>query len=139
MLTRGSFWSVGSSSNGRRWWQSLIARSDHSPYLIRSDGHDPSHLDDAWTHLARPISIKSRSPSDGQDDSQKNSTIAVRSNRDRGAIELRSWIFHHGIISMIIGRHPVENQDHDRGPIAARSLPDCGPFRSEIQAYSPRI
>ena len=139
MLTRGSCWSVGSSSNGRRWWQSLIARSDRPSYLIRSDGHHPSHLGDAWTHLERPISIKSRSPSDGQDDSLKNSTIAVRSNRDRDAIEPRSWIFHHGISSTIIGRHPVENQDHDRGPIVARSWPDRGPFRSEIQAYSPRI
>ena len=58
--------------------------------------------------------------------SWKNSTIAVRSRRDRGHNQPRSRLFHHGIISMIIKRRPVENQDHDRGPIAARSWPDRG-------------
>ena len=38
--TCGSFRSVGSSSNRRRSWRSLIARSDRPPYLIRSDGSD---------------------------------------------------------------------------------------------------
>ena len=37
--------------------------------------------------------------SDGYEDTWKNSTIAVRSNRDRGAIEPRSWKFRRGITS----------------------------------------
>ena len=37
--------------------------------------------------------------SDGYEDTLKNSTITVRSNRDRGAIELRSWKFQRGIAS----------------------------------------
>ena len=44
-----------------------------------------------------------RSSSDGPEDSWKNSTIAVRSNRDRGAIEPRSWSVRCGINSMIVG------------------------------------
>ena len=54
--------------------------------------------------------------------------IALRSRRDRGKNQPRSWLFHHRIISTIIKRRPVENQDHDRGPIKARTWPDCGSF-----------
>ena len=100
----------------------------------RSDGHHPSHLGDTWTHLERPISIKLRSPSDGQDDSRKNSTIAVRSNRDRGAIEPRSLMFHHGIISTTIKQRLLENQDHDRGSIVARLRRDRGPIVGLFEA-----
>ena len=80
---RGAFCSVGSSSNGRRSWRGLIARSGPSnlPDLHRtaaifrdwrrcaiarssSDSQDAlrssSHLGDAWTSLERPISIRSR-------------------------------------------------------------------------------
>ena len=42
--------------------------------------------------------------SDGVGDAWKNTTIAVRSNRDRGAIEPRSWILPHGIYPTIIER-----------------------------------
>ena len=47
-----------------------------------------------------------------------------RSRRDRGHNQSRSRLFHHGIIPTIIKRRPMENQDHDRGPIAAQSWPD---------------
>ena len=40
-----------------------------------------------------------------------------RSRRDRGQNQPQSRLFHHGIISTIIKRRLVENQDHDRGPI----------------------
>ena len=41
--------------------------------------------------------------SDDPEASWKNSTIAVRSNRDRGAIESRSWSVRCGINSTIVG------------------------------------
>ena len=94
-----------------------------------------SHLGDAWTSLERLIFIKSRAPSDGQDNSQKNSTIAARSNRNRGAIEHRSWIFCHGIISTSIKWHSMRIEIKiysrswpDRGAIVAPSRRDHGPI-----------
>ena len=42
-------------------------------------------------------------PSNGYEVSRKNSTIAVRSNRDRGVIEPQSWLLHSGINAMIHG------------------------------------
>ena len=42
--------------------------------------------------------------SDGVGDAWKNTTIAVRSNRNRGAIEPQSWILPHGIYPTIIER-----------------------------------
>ena len=56
-----------------------------------------SHLGDAWTSLERPISIKSRIPSNGGEDSWKKLTIVARSNRDRSAIEPRSRLLQCGI------------------------------------------
>ena len=76
-------------------------RSRSYAISIRGTRTSP-HLGDAWTSLECPISIKSRAPLDGQDNLRKNSTIAVRSNGDRGAIEPRSWIFRRGIISTSI-------------------------------------
>ena len=108
-----------------------------------SDGQDAlwpaSHVGDAWTSLERPISIKSRAPLDGQDDSLKNSTIAVQSNRDHGAIEPRSWIFRRGITTTISnGIHwriniKINSQSWpDRGAIKARSWCDRGPFEARL-------
>ena len=108
-----------------------------------SDGQDAlrpaSHLGDAWTTLERPISIKSQAPSDGQDDSRKNSTIAVRSNRNRGAIEPRSWIFRRGITSTISNsihwRINIKINSRswpDHGAIEARSWCDHGPFEARL-------
>ena len=42
-------------------------------------------------------------PSNGYEDSRKNSTIAIRLNRDRGVIEPPSWLFHSGINATIHG------------------------------------
>ena len=111
----------------------------------RSDGHDPSHLGDAWTNLERPISIKSRSPSDGQDDSRKNSTIVVRSNCDRGAIELRSRRDRAAIVDLSSRNHLHNHQTTfigesrsrswpDRGSIVARSRRDRGPIVGLFEA-----
>ena len=70
--------------------------------------------------------------SDGVEDSWKNTTIAVRSNRNRGAIEPRSWILHRGIDSTILRRHSMVDRDHDQPTIVAQSWPD----RSAIVARS---
>ena len=85
------------------------------------------------------------SPSDGLEASWKNSTIAVRSNRDRGAIKPRS-----GSLRDAIASNRSENDQRltrtsifarswpDRGPIVARSWvflrQKSWPFRSEIEA-----
>ena len=52
------------------------------------------------------------------------STIVARSNRNRGAIEPRSWLLHRGIHATIIRRHSFENRDHDWLTIVARSWRD---------------
>ena len=69
-------------------------------------------------------------PSDGPNDSWKNSTIAVRSNRDRGAIEPRvahhsSWKHLHDHRTVAVGAS-IPQSMHHRGPIAAWSWPDRG-------------
>ena len=74
-----------------------------------------------------------QSPEDRPDDVVglwKNSTIAVRSNRDRGAIEPRSGSLHGGIGPNRgpSGRRSTNDQDHDRGPIVVRSWPNRGPI-----------
>ena len=58
--------------------------------------HNHGLLDRAIVTIQSP-----EAQSDGLEDSRKNSTIAVRSNRDRGAIEPRSWPFHRGINATI--------------------------------------
>ena len=82
----------------------------------RSDGHGEARSaplrEDTWSIGCQ---------SDGADVSWKNSTIAVRLNRDHGAIEPRSWSVHRGIASM--------GSDSDRWRIKttidARLWPDC--------------
>ena len=92
---------------------------------------------DMWNSLACQIFIRLRSPSDGWESAWKKSKIVARSNRNRGAIEPRSWLLHGGITSTIFRRQSLEDRDHDRsmivarswcnhGPIAARSWPDRG-------------
>ena len=82
----------------------------------------------AWNSLVRQILISSRSPSDDGEDSWKNSTIAVRSNHNHGAIEPRSWVFHRGIISIESDGYRLSSGITidtrlwpDRGEILARS------------------
>ena len=90
--------------------------------------------------------------SDGFEDSWKNATIAVRSNRDRTAIERRSCSFsaesvdrfvplHQAVIGGTSTVRSTPNRDaivarspRDRGLIAPRSWPD----RPVIVARSPR-
>ena len=86
---------------------------------------DPPH-DHGTLDQGIAIVHSAEAPSDGGEDSQKNPTIAVRLNRDRGAIQPRSWIFRHGITSTIIRQRSLVDRDHDRCPIAARSSPDRG-------------
>ena len=92
------------------------------------------------------------SQSDDFKGSWKNSTIAVRSNRDRGAIEPRSWSCRRGIAStgsdggQLRSRITIDAQSwpdrrtivarsqHDRGLIAARSWPDRGSIVAYFEA-----
>ena len=73
-------------------------------------------------------------------------SIEPQSRRDRAAIGERQRRNH----LQTIGRRPTSDQDDDCGSIVARSRPNHGPivarlcqnlwpFRSEIQAPSPRI
>ena len=90
-MTRGSCWSEGFPSNGRRPWPKPDRTIGSPPYLIKSDGEE-----DSW----------------------KNTTIAVRSNRDRdtrAAIVTPSGRNHlHDLQKGIL-----EDRNHDRGPIVA--------------------
>ena len=73
--------------------------------------------------LRNPAIVIIHSPeaqSDGLEDSRKNSTIAVRSNRDRGAIEPRSWLFHRGI-NATISAHGFNSKQQEKCP---RPRPD---------------
>ena len=104
----------------------------------RSDGHDPFHLDDAWTHLERPISIRSRSPSNGQDDSRRNSTIAEELH-DRGSIEPRSRRNRATIVDVASRNHLHDHQTTPSGKSRSLSWPDRGsilPDRGAIVARS---
>ena len=112
--------------------------SDRHRSLIKgSSGVDSSngrdlHRSDGWrwtllmitTYGIGRIAIvhSPEAPSDGREDSWKNSTIAVRSNRDRGAIEPRLWIFHRGITST----RSHGDRVRPRIMIDTRSWPDRG-------------
>ena len=103
----------------------------------RSDGHDPSNLGDAWTHLERPISIKSRSPSDGRDDSRKNSTIAVRSNRDRGSFITESSPRSSNGVYWRIKITIMARSRRDRGPIVVLFEAKFKPIHRGFEAIMP--
>ena len=76
------------------------------------------------------VTIKSpEAQSDGVEGSWKNSTIAVRSNRDRGAIEPRSWIFNHGFKATI--------SVHDSKRRRQEKRPGSRPDRLTIVVRSP--
>ena len=127
MLTRGSCWSAGSSSNRRRLWQSLIAQSDRPPYLIRSDGSDQLCLTIAIgpsPHLnfnRTAYRIRGRTPRSRSD----RTAIAARSNRDRGAYVVEAPPFDQTAIDGDSGSRLT----HDRGPIVTQSWPDRGENR----------
>ena len=79
--------------------------------------HDHSLLDGKIVTVPSPEAL-----SDGYEDTWKNSTIAVRSNRDRGAIERRSWKFRRGIASTGLNGGRLLTST----TIKARSWPDRG-------------
>ena len=68
--------------------------------------------------------------SDGREASWKNSTIAVRSNRDRGAIEPRSGSLREAIVS----KRSENDRRLTRTSIEARSWPDRGPIVGLLEA-----
>ena len=86
----------------------------------RTTGGDPPHDRGA---LDRGITIVhlAEASSDGVEDSWKNTTIAVRSNRDRAAIvDLSSWNRFHYLQKVFNGGSRSRSA-HDRGPIVVRS------------------
>ena len=167
MVTRGRLGSVGSpSDDDKRTTQSSMSSSDHDrqrTVVINRDqeltwrhvqGSESSDLhrdvlDRGVLDRAITIVHSPEAPSDGWEDSWKKSTIVVRSNCDRGAIEPRSWLLHCGINATILlihgARFPLKmasEKVHDRSPIATRSCPRSKPDRhaivSTIEARSPR-
>ena len=81
--------------------------------------------------------------SDDPDASWKNSTIVVRSNRDRGAIEPRSWSVRCGINSTIVRQVFVRicseidaRSGHDCGRSWRKAWPGRSGKRGEIKANS---
>ena len=88
--------------------------------------------------------------SDDPEASWKNSTIAVRSNRDRGAIESRSWSVRCGINSTIVGEvfvricseidaqstHDQATIVVDRGRSRRKAWPGRSAKRGKIKANS---
>ena len=85
-----------------------------------------------------------RAPSDGAEKAWKNRTIAVRSSRDRGAIEPRSRRDRAAIahllprnLSYLSWRWSTETQDHDRRPIVAWSWPNRGAFEEKLRLNPP--
>ena len=136
LATRGRCWSAGSSSHGRRH------DHDHDRDLLPSDGGRSSQK---W------ITIKSSSY--GRRSITKNSDrspIVTRSRRDRSSIVTRSRRDQSSIVPRLgplsawnrfhsIGRRATRDQDHDHGPIAARSWPDRGTFEAQIETNLPQI
>ena len=83
-----------------------------------------------------------RFQSDGVGDAWKNSTIAARSSRDRGAIEPRSLLLQRGIkvASLLIDLTGVveasmPRSTPDRGLIVARSWHDRGEKCGQIMVF----
>ena len=93
------------------------------------------HLDRDQTVLCFDAS------SDDPDALWKNSTIAVRSNRDRGAIEPRSWSVQCGINSTIVRKEVVRiyseidaQSTHDQATIVVDPGEKRGQEEAEIMA-----
>ena len=95
---------------------------------------DPPH---DWGTLDQVIAIihSPEAPSDRQDDSQKNSTIAVRSNRDRG-----SFVVESPPRSLDGGRWSINTTIDarswpDRGVIMAQWWRDRGLFEVKLKLF----
>ena len=93
-----------------------------------SDGWDflQSWRSRSTVWIAIGPSIVFDASSDGPDASWKNTTIAIRSNRDRRIIEPRSWSVRCGINSTIVRHCFREDLQRDGRPIDPRSGHDCG-------------
>ena len=88
-----------------------------------------AHRGDARSFPVRPISITQTAAdrADHDDRADLNQMAqTIRGRTPRSPIEPRSRIIRRGITSTIIVWQLLEHQYHDRGPIAARSWPDCG-------------
>ena len=93
------------------------------------------HQTDAISHDGSTVWIAIQSSSNGRRRMNKNNDrdpIVTRSRRDRSPIVPRSrpllaWNRLHSI-----GRRSTDDQDHDRGPITARSEPDQDLFQRGI-------
>ena len=100
----------------------------------RSDGWRRTRIVIAAQGSVNPDRSSNWSPSDGLEASWKNSTIAVRSNCDRGAIEPRSGSLRDAIASS----RSENDQRLTRTSIVARSWVflrrKSWPFRSKIEA-----
>ena len=125
MLTRGSCWSVGSSSNGRRLWQSLIAQSDRPAYLIRSDGSDQLCLRIAIGPSPHLNFNRTTYRTHGRTPPSRFDRIAItaRSIRNRGTYVVES---------------PPLDQDSDRQRSWVTINPRSWPYRDPIVARSWR-
>ena len=120
----------GSASSDRHRRSSIVDRDRglhqdaRTTVMHRDTGNLPS---DGGRSSQKWIAIQSSS--DGRRSMKKNcdrSPIVIRSRIDRSSIVPRSeppsaWNRFHSI-----GRRATHDQDHDHGPIAARSWPDRG-------------
>ena len=105
-------------------WDCGLHQDARTAVMHRDTGNLPS---DGGRSSQKWIAIQSSS--DGRRSMQKNcdrSPIVTRSRRDQSSIVPRSgppsaWNRFHSI-----GRRATHDQDHDHGPIAARSWPDRG-------------
>ena len=91
METRERFWMRRSPSDGR--WLTVDRAISTAQTYLDLDLTADLHRGTTTIFIDRTArgGLSSRSRSDGLEGSQKNSTIVVRSNRDRDAIEPRSW------------------------------------------------
>ena len=139
-----------SSSDHDRHRTVVINRNQELTWRHVQGSESSDHHRDVLDHgvLVRAITIvhSPEAPSDGWEDSWKKSTIVVRSNRDHGAIEPRSWLLHRGINATILSingaRFPLKmagEKVHDRSPISTRSWPQSSAIVASFEAKSMLI
>ena len=115
-----------------------LHRTDEISIMSRTEqtAYDHSRRDRTIVTVPSPEAL-----SDGYEDTWKNSTIAVQSNRDRGAIEPRSWKFRRGIVATesnggrLLTSTTIDAQSWPaRGAIVARSWLKRWLFERKIEA-----
>ena len=124
-------------------WEAPDRHQSKALSWSRSDGWSSSRDDHdrtaggglaSWsrcTGSVNPNRSSNWSPSDGLEALWKNSTIAVRSNRDRGAIQLRSGSLHGAIAS----NRSENDRRLTRTSIVAWSWPDRGSSWGENRGH----